>query len=300
MIQRLATYYAKKTGKNVTLTKNNIIIIQKKKKIIIADKIRNPEELEYFKKKIDYLEGIDEVISLKKTTYCPYFILDEKTIKEYYQGNNWIPEWFRPLLKQRPVRSMTINSGFLFSNTTLNPTNKTSEQIFNRDINRHYGTPGKVYITLSRMLDSKNDKTGEGKPINLMLKAIDIDGECDGNHEINPEGYCVKCLKQANIKLKKVLRLLPEHELPRRTLFSGGKGYHLHWGTEIPNEMMVLLINYLNKKEPLVDDFRDKQDNFDKMRIFKLPGSISFESAQIITDIKDMKRLPVNDRIETI
>lgn len=298
-IRRLCALLAQKYNQNVLYDKDKNIIYANNKSFIIADRVQSEEEKEYHLNKYD----IDnkEIISLTKSTFVPYFILDTKTIKEYYEKEFKFPDWFRPFLKHRSFRVMNIQNSFAFASRRYNDTSKwKAEDKFVNDLVRKnvFGDPGKIYFTLSRMLDSKLDRKGEGYPIeNLVLLVLDVDGSCDGIHEINDKGICVKCMADAFRKEKIVKRKLLEskYPYPTKTLFSGGKGLHLHFEKEVKKEYIKEMIDFLNEDEELIDYFNDKDGNFDSFRIFKVPDSCSAETACLIKE--EIERLQVKDKI---
>lgn len=300
-IRRLCALLAKK--KDVFYDEKNNIIISGSVAFVIADRVQSDEEFKFHQDKGERLYkdlGIF-VISLTKSKLVPYFEMDTKTIKEYYFDKFKFPQWFRKFLKQRAFRVMNITNSFAFSSRRYNDTSKwTAEQKFVNDLVRKnvYGEPGKIYFTLSRMLDSKLDREGKGFPIKgKILLVLDVDGKCNGMHEINKEGICIKCMKEAFRKEKEVKRILlnSKYPMPIKTLFSGGKGLHLHFGIETTQERMKEIIDFVNKKEDLVDYFEDKNGNFDLCRIFKVPKTVSAETACLIDE--DITRLNVQDKI---
>lgn len=305
-IKRLCALLSKLHKQNILYDEKHNFIFTAGKIYVIADRVQTEEELEFHKNKIkDYAEVPSttkiEVISLTKSKLVPTFIMDTETIKDYYKKEFKFPSWFRPFLKQRAFRVMNITNSFAFSSRRYNDTSKwTAEEKFVNDLvlKNVFGEPGKVYFTLARMLDSKLDREGNGRPlINLMLGVLDIDGECEGMHEINEFGICIKCMQLALEKESKVRKKLLESEFPYpiKTLFSGGKGLHLHLGKEITQNEMKRMIEYLNKDEELVDWFKDKDGNFDSYRIFKCPATVSAETACLIDET--IKRIDVQDKI---
>ena len=302
-IKRLCALLAKRSSQNIIYDEKTNIILINNTAVIIADRVRTEEEQEYHinKAKEKYPSYEIEIVSLSKSNLVPSFKMDTKTIENYYKKDFKFPMWFREYLKMRSFRVMNTANSFAFSSRRYNDTSKwTAEQKLVNDLVRQnkYGDPGKIYFTLARMLDSKLDRTGKGFPLkNLILLVLDVDGKCDGMHEINSQGICIKCMNEAFEKERKVKQILLEskYPLPIKTLFSGGKGLHLHFCMETTQDKMKEIIDFVNKDEELVDSFLDKDGNFDTYRIFKCPSSCSAESACLIDE--GLKRLDVRDLI---
>ena len=139
------------------------------------------------------------------------------------------------------------------------------------------------------------ERQGKGIPLDLLLLVLDVDADRDHNeHLIDDHGICDRCLSSAKQKLESVRRTAE----PERCVFSGSKGYHLHYQREISSAEMLEFLAEINKHQELVDDFtfaRDGVKQFDMHRIFKVPGTVDATTACVIDE--DLKRLDVKDQI---
>jgi len=301
---RSATRLAKLTGKPVYLDTKNYYLIANGVFMQFADTVRGMNEYNFHLEKAQRNakgqvndDDMIEVVSLSKSDLASYVKLDSEPINEYYANEFDFPEWFKPFLKQRHVRMMLVGQRFDFAEYSyaFNGLEK-----FKKDMARlkHRGEDiGKIYISLARMLSHTEEKHGEGRPIDLLLKALDVDADHhEGPHEIASNGLCKKCLKSSNNKIKVVMSMLDEK--PKKVIFSGTKGYHLHWLEEIHEEDMINLIADVNSVTQLVDDFCFDDEGvrkFDMHRIFKLPNTIDATTCMKITT--KLERVEVNDDI---
>ena len=203
-IRRALAIMARKTGDLVRYNEKTGLAFTRDTTYIFADAVHTDYELKYHLSKYDGLEN-PLVISLTKSDIAPYIQLDNRPIYEYYKLSFVFPEWFRKFLKMRALRAFS-SMGFNFNTRRYNDTKWTAEEKFKHDFVKGNLDIYKVYFTLARVLDSRLDACGKGFPIaGLMYFALDVDGKCDGDHLVNSNGICVKCLEDSNLKLENQL-----------------------------------------------------------------------------------------------
>lgn len=301
-IKRLCALLARKHKHNALYDEKKGLVFFDDKSYIIADQIKTKDEYDFHLKRCSWKSPDAEIVSLTKSGLAPYLEMDAKTIREYYKTYKF-PKWFKPFLKMRHFRAMDCSSRFVFSSRRYNNTSKwKAEDKFRRDMMK-LKEIGKCYYSIARMLDSKKEAEGKGIPVDLIVPVLDVDGKCDGMHEINKQGICTKCMDDAERKLKKVEKRISEYygfEVLKR-LFSGSKGWHIylrHKKKEISQKELLGLIIKLNSSEDLVDNFcftKEGVFQWDMHRIFKVPGTIDATTACLISE--KIKRIDVQDKI---
>lgn len=237
---------------------------------------------------------------LKYPNICCYiFNPDYQTMIDYYENDFKIPEWFSPHLRWRHIRILLDNGRWYGIKRKLTKTAKHTETsklvlILNNLFKRNK-FPMKIYYTLSPMILPIDEYYGKGKPLPKVIAALDVDSN-DHDHIISSEGYCLKCLEEADEKAFKLSEMLNEMSINYLKLYSGSKGFHFYLLdedkkkkiTELPNEKFSDLLTKFKDKdgEYLTDNinFRDKDGLFDAHRIFKLPHSLDMSTGILVRE----------------
>jgi hypothetical protein len=160
---------------------------------------------------------------------------------------------------------------------------------------------------MARVLDPIKERAGLGRPVDLLMPVLDIDAPKDhGVHEIRGDGVCARCLEGARARVEAAVAGAGE---PERILFSGTKGFHLHYGGERPSREVMVLTDSANAEGErrglgkVADDFsyvRDGQRRFDLHRIVKVPGTADAQTGCLVSEAERSavapRQLPLRDR----
>jgi hypothetical protein len=237
--------------------------------------------------------------------------LDITTLREYYQTNFKLPEWFRPCISKRHVRFLLSNGLWYGINRKITKTAKHTEstkiiQGINLMFNRRK-QPIRIYYSLAQMAIPQRDYYGKGYPLSHIIAAFDVDSD-HKPHIIGSEGYCNKCLDEAKSKRELLKEKLIDLGWDVKIIHSGFKGYHVYClnedghPAELSLEEIQDLLPKLRDEEgnPLTDNetFRASDGTFDLHRIFKLPHSVDVVTG--IRVIENLERLKFNDNIQEI
>lgn len=252
--------------------------------VLVVPEVRTKEELEFFIYLVyDKLRSKDlQVVSTTKSDHCAYMTF-EKFPKIY--DNLKLPDWFRPFVKHRHFRQMNTNGSFNFQTRTYADSAKsTIEEKYRKDFYRKKQIPAKCYFSLAGMIDPIMEMEGNGRPFDRILEVYDIDADKDHGIHRGP-GICPDCLSSARKKLDSFKEILT----PRRVLFSGKKGFHVHMGREISEKEMLASLEMIeDSARGLVDRFIFEDEygelRFDTHRIFKVPETVDLTTGYFISE----------------
>jgi len=128
--------------------------------------------------------------------------------------------------------------------------------------------------------------------VDLLMPVLDVDAPKDhGTHEIGGDGVCADCLAGARLRVDAAVAGAGE---PERILFSGTKGFHLHYGGEMPSKKVIELTDSANAEGErrglgkVADDFsyvRDGERRFDLHRIVKVPGTADAQTGCPVEEV---------------
>jgi|GEM_PF-7090233 len=268
-----------------------------------ADMVRSDEELEFHKLRAEQM-GYDMVLSMRKSELTPYVVLDNHTIKKFYEKYTF-PEWFKPFVGMRHFRFMLNSQRFAFQTRRYNDSSKHSaDEKICHDMRNAYGGIAKVYFSLFRCLDSKLEQQGKGNMIDLGLLTFDLDVKHEGPHLIDEKGLCCLCLDKMKESWEELRSRLYELKQPvEKVVFSGTKGLHVHALKEMHQQDFVDIIADINAEKELVDDFTydyQGEKRFDMHRIFKVPGTIDSTTACVVDESwEEPRRVGVRDKVVT-
>ena len=255
--------------------------------------------------------SFDENIKIPEAVRVFKINLDINTLKDYYNKEFKLPEWFSPYISNRHVRFLLSNGLWYGIKRKLTKTAKHTENTkILQNINlifKRRKQPIRIYYSLSRMAIPQRDFYGKGYPLSHIMAAFDVDSD-HKPHIIGSKGFCEKCLEQAKPKRDLLEEILLDLGYDVEIIHSGFKGYHLYCLDDdgFPVELSVKEIQDLLPKlrdyndNPLTDNenFRGQDGSFDLHRIFKLPNTID-----VVTGIrvsKKLERLKFEDQIQEI
>lgn len=253
-------------------------------------------------------------MKIDQSIRCFECLPDHGTLVNYYNNDFSLPSWFVPIIRWRHIRILLDNGRWFgvkrkLTNTAKHTPSSKLILTLNWLINKRNKYPAKIYYTLSPMLFPIDEYYGKGRPLSQVIAALDIDSNHQ-NHIIGKEGFCKKCLKEADIKAKILSDKLIDRGLKFIKLFSGFKGYHFYILDENDDNILKEmndkkfqeLIQSLNgdNGEILVDNanFKAKDGSFDKHRIFKLPNSLDLSTGILIK--QKFEKLKFKDKFEEI
>ena len=269
---------------------------------VFADRVGSKAEFEYHRSRVGEKT---EVVALEKSPLVPWFVPDRAAFRNFYSKFEF-PDWFRPRLKMRHFRFQLTDSRFAFQTRPYTASGKHgANEKFRHDLKViGGGRVAKCYVSMARVLDPIKERAGLGRPVDLLMPVLDIDAPKDHEvHEIGGDALCTKCLEGARAGVETAVAGAgaPEH-----ILFSGTKGFHLHYGEERSSSGVMALTDAANAEGArrglglIADDFsyvRDGERRFDLHRIVKVPGTADAQTACVVSKVS--ANLASRGRVET-